>query len=362
MKKISLFIGIVVLTTLSFVVITKSVNAQQEFKLELKQERNVFLLEGKMGRNSISMILDIGEEKIIGKYYSQFDEANSGELVGNTTEEGIKIYCLSNGENSVDSTVFFILNKEFKGKWVSGRKKNKVNLSPANCLVNTFTISEHRSNNGIVYTNYDGLVDTIETDYEFELLELQTSSEIIEEINHTLNVENNQAVHEAESFHSELLKDIKTQGAGVPALSSNLTYSINYFDKNILSLRSKGYFYAGGAHGMPYFTNYVFDLRTGKKLSLENIIIDVENKDLVALLQKKLLEYTSGENYYWDFEKIRLADNFRIENNSIVFEYGSYEIAAYALGHPRAIFTFEELMPFVPKDSPIWYLFVDNKQ
>ena len=102
--------------------------------------------------------------------------------------------------------------------------------------------------------------------------------------------------------------------------------------------------------------------------NITDLVYSIEDKKLIALLQKKLIErmqnrYEYNDNTidvtqdYWGFEDIRLNDHYGIDASGINFVYNQYEIASYAAGVIIIPFTYEELKQFVKKDSKLYYLF-----
>lgn len=112
---------------------------------------------------------------------------------------------------------------------------------------------------------------------------------------------------------------------------------------------------AGAAHGMSH-TEYVnFDLKTKKRLALEDIMMkDAQPKILNALYDANSIWL---ENHVIERSKLQLSDNFYYGVHGIVFVYPLYELASYAEGmseltlpyrSAKALFK-PEFMPSLPK-------------
>lgn len=120
----------------------------------------------------------------------------------------------------------------------------------------------------------------------------------------------------------------------------DISYEIYYESKNWLSFVLKANENWCGAYGINYFYN--IDLKTGKNLTLKNILgenyIDIVNKDIKKQMQERMIE--DKDLIYWDgsdgiegFKTIDKNTKFYInkkENPVIVFE--KYEIAPGAFG------------------------------
>ncbi|MBQ6046018.1 MAG: DUF3298 domain-containing protein [Bacteroidales bacterium] len=94
--------------------------------------------------------------------------------------------------------------------------------------------------------------------------------------------------------------------------------------------------YDGGAHGYGGDVFYNYDLKSGKRLKLEDVMMldKGAQSQLSELLYKKLMELSESEGQYngmeiWDSSA---TDNYYIENGEMVFVYLPYAVAAYCYG------------------------------
>ena len=102
-------------------------------------------------------------------------------------------------------------------------------------------------------------------------------------------------------------------------------------NQNLATFEMLSYTYnAGAAHGM-YHKEYVnFDLKSKKRIALQDLI--------VAGTEKKLIEALYRNNMMWlddhsiEQAKLQLSDNFYYGANGIVFVYPLYDLASYAEG------------------------------
>ena len=108
--------------------------------------------------------------------------------------------------------------------------------------------------------------------------------------------------------------------------------------------------YEGGAHGLESTYYLTFDSRSGKLITLDDIFTDDYSGTLcdilVAALARKLgvegIDEVKSLGYLYDMDMYPTS-NFRLDNDSILFYYNSYEIAPYALGHTRIVIGYNEL-------------------
>lgn len=108
----------------------------------------------------------------------------------------------------------------------------------------------------------------------------------------------------------------------------------------ILSFEVYEYSYMGGAHGNYVSIYHNYNLKTGEKLTLSDII-EPSKIDKLTSIGNSIFRKTKGlsetknleEVGYWFIDgKFSLNENFIITENSLKFMYNPYEIAPYAEG------------------------------
>ena len=130
---------------------------------------------------------------------------------------------------------------------------------------------------------------------------------------------------------------------------------ILYNRHQIVSLSFNEYIYTGGAH--PGSTRLLrsFDLKTGERMTLtdllfkENIDTFLQSAENKFRQQKGLLtDHDLAEAGYWfPGNRFQLNDNFALTENGIIFYYNPYEIAPYALGATELLLPFNEIQKFL---------------
>lgn len=156
---------------------------------------------------------------------------------------------------------------------------------------------------------------------------------------------------------------------------SRNSYYAEYTDNITLSLVNKHVTDTGGNHSNVNLTTLIFNIDSGELISnsVDDLIIDINDLKLIALLQKKLIAHantmmdgteavTGVKGYdaredYSEFDKVRLNNNFHIDAYGVTFIYNPYDIAPYYFGSVSIIFSYKELKPFIKKSSKLYYLF-----
>ena len=134
------------------------------------------------------------------------------------------------------------------------------------------------------------------------------------------------------AFSTAPNQKINTAEGANPNLSQSSTYVrfVNQqYDRATFAIQTYTYS-SGAAHGM-YHQEFVnFDLKTKKRLALQNI--------LLKGTEQQVLDTLYDSNSIWldqhsiERTKLQLSDNFYFGANGIVFVYPLYELASYAEG------------------------------
>jgi hypothetical protein len=131
---------------------------------------------------------------------------------------------------------------------------------------------------------------------------------------------------------------------------------VMYHSPKLLTLGSRYYSYAGGAHGNYGTTYTTIDLSSIKKLVVGDILTPDGITNLNGLLEKYFrkqykLEANESLSEGGLFEDtIGATDNFYITGKGIGFSYAPYEIGPYALGEINLFVPFTELSAYLQPD------------
>ncbi|EGW35933.1 DUF3298 and DUF4163 domain-containing protein [Desulfosporosinus sp. OT] len=118
---------------------------------------------------------------------------------------------------------------------------------------------------------------------------------------------------------------------------------VYYNGHNLLSILSLQYENTGGAHPNSVWLSETFDVKTGKKLALNDILGGSREEALTRVYQTVLdkIKATEGtddfvyqDGYSENIRKNYAEDDFILTDNSVTFYYQPYAIAAYAAGFP----------------------------
>ncbi|HAV5379111.1 RsiV family protein [Acinetobacter baumannii] len=127
----------------------------------------------------------------------------------------------------------------------------------------------------------------------------------------------------------------QTQAEGLNNWSDSVAYRFNGQFGQYVQLSKVSSEYSGGAHGISTFEDYVFDLKSKKRIGLKDIVVTGKMNRLKDELWKQY-EYWCQEKDmepYISKEDFKVSENFYInQSGGITFDFQLYELAPYVLG------------------------------
>jgi translation elongation factor P/translation initiation factor 5A len=140
----------------------------------------------------------------------------------------------------------------------------------------------------------------------------------------------------------------KSKGEDDNYSSENLAVVAPVFmDSNIYVVSDFSYSYMGGAHGIMHTEYNNYDLSTGKKINIEQLV-NFSDENFITFYENKVKsEYEEGILS----KEIPITQNFYILPTGIIFSYAPYELLGFAAGEPHVFCSYEELKPFILKNT-----------
>lgn len=163
---------------------------------------------------------------------------------------------------------------------------------------------------------------------------------------------------------SEFLQDQENH----PSESNESWYSNNetsynqiVYNKNgILSLIISREYYKGGAHNAHSHLNYAFDVKTGKRITENDIFIDDYQDDLAAIIVNEIVSLNNVNQAsdledigFFNIEEIYPNKNIYIDADGINYTFNEYDIAAYVVGPIFVHLPYEKVRHLLRKESPV---------
>lgn len=132
-----------------------------------------------------------------------------------------------------------------------------------------------------------------------------------------------------------------------------------YNTPKVLSISISDYQFTGGAHPNSFLIYASFNMSTGEKIKLSDILVDGYEAELNAIGEKefrKVREVEPGQNleeagFWFENDKFSLNDNFAITEDGLIFFYNSYDVAPYAAGPTELELNYEAIKNLMRKDG-----------
>ena len=125
--------------------------------------------------------------------------------------------------------------------------------------------------------------------------------------------------------------------------SSFESVKVRRADDAVLSLLFCGYEYRGGMHGIEYFKGENFDVSTGERLKLTDIIKD--KKELSKAVSAELARHYADVEFFEDTDISEFMESeysWTYDYNGITLYFGPYCLAPYAYGTQAVTITYDE--------------------
>lgn len=167
-------------------------------------------------------------------------------------------------------------------------------------------------------------------------------------------------ISELASEHERILNDYPdyNQPWNLEILSD-----IIYETKDFVSMATNVFYFTGGAHPNNSQIYASYDLKTGKRIALEDILKPdaLEELNRAAEIEFRMLKRIppditlEEEGYRFENDRFSLNNNFAILNKSLIFYFNPYEIGAYTLGSTELQLNFTDYAHLIKNGS-----FIDN--
>lgn len=135
-------------------------------------------------------------------------------------------------------------------------------------------------------------------------------------------------------------------------------YAFSYNDNGVINLVIDGYSFQGGAHGMPEFRNFLFDVKTGREYELKDLFITDSGwlESISDYCLKELKKRDKLETYWYPDGAAPKEKNYKIfclENKNLVITFPPYQVAPYSEGPLEVKIPYERIKKFIKKGTPL---------
>lgn len=205
----------------------------------------------------------------------------------------------------------------------------------------------------LIGVNYDQLYTTDLTDPDTGKPMTASSSAIssaLEAVNKEVRDDDKPFVKQNAKAARRLYRENKKDGTFAPFVCTDTLTPVRS-DSTVLSIKRNRYINADGAHGFRQVTALSFDLQTGKRLSLKDVLSYRNNSELSQTLAnavlkkykasvfdtdavgiaKRIKSLIKGDKYYSGSNDTKYL-TWYLSRNGVTFFFNQYDIASYAAG------------------------------
>ncbi|OWA35602.1 hypothetical protein B9G55_13340 [Saccharibacillus sp. O16] len=154
----------------------------------------------------------------------------------------------------------------------------------------------------------------------------------------------------AEAFAADFKQQVKDYGPLDDGRDMNYEadggYMIAYNRDGLLSVVTQDYAFYGGAHGGTIQSGYNFNIKTGKEVTLAQLL--KANPNYRSAIDKKIAAQFKKDGSLLEpdgFKTIGSDPSFNVKNGGFTIFFQQYEYTPYAAGIPSFDFTFASLLP-----------------
>lgn len=143
--------------------------------------------------------------------------------------------------------------------------------------------------------------------------------------------------------------------------------TVLFSNEDVLTVDVTNIGYFGGAHGFDERTLLCFDLRDGKRLSLEDMINESSKGVLQQIAEAEFRQVRGvplgrslqDEGFFVaPGEPFRVTENFGVVDGGILLHYNPYEIGPYVMGETDVLLPREAIMPLLQDTKlPVAHIF-----
>jgi hypothetical protein len=131
------------------------------------------------------------------------------------------------------------------------------------------------------------------------------------------------------------------------------TFELKSNEKGVLSVTIENYAYSGGAHGLTILKGLTFDVKTGKKYSLNELF--KPNSNYTTILSEEVKQQIKERDMLLlsEFKGISPQQDYYIADKALVLFFQLYDLTAYVFGFPYFPISVYDVQNIVNEASPL---------
>lgn len=367
MKRVSLFV----------LILATALNGFAQQKIEKGQS---FIFHGAIDKYPITLILDVFEQEVSGRYYYQ-KFGNTIELRGRTNDSGYTLESAYGAENETETFILRIFHNELIGTWTKNRKELAVSVSRSRNPIDIYQYHHVVKSSEIIAQAGGNISDNPdewlqEAELSFTFLWPEEASKQAESIRQKqfqqvhgfqLGAENASAIRFDEPINPKTIQGQPQQllhlmqrisdtffaqfansvmdafNSGTKDYLSNISLDIRntfrYDSETYQVVETTQSEYNGGAHGMYFQYHNTWGLEQNKWLEVEDVLSKKQLKTLPKAMTQNFKiargipqKDPLNAHNFWIKEFDTAGGNTYFTDLGLHTTFGLYEIAPYSEG------------------------------
>lgn len=327
----------------------------QEMLHLLPNELQVYIMRVDIGGDTYNAYVGIGSSYnndfgiyVELPYYNQIDSINENNILYVSDYEiGFNF-----GRLEIKGRLQSVEDSKFSGMEFIAKTCDTCSLHEVDFISGIFETTKNIKGKNISYTRKISLPSIPENN--------KIPKPIRERINAALHT-----LGDKQTISKRLLKKAKSSFIDKNKMPFSLEFNSEYIDsvdlgyvsQDLLMFVENYYFYEGGAHGDTFFKTRAFSLQSGEELPTKiESILDMQKQDEILELLKQKLQPKIDKLYSPTL--YIMPDAFIFDDSGIIFMWQAYSIAPYSSGRILVYVDFDELAPFLKKDSVYNFFFL----
>jgi hypothetical protein len=246
-----------------------------------------------------------------------------------------------------------VVNDQLRGRWLSDQVAQSTPVT-----LNRTPLDYQLSH---VLRKYAKEQDQVSLEYLIPQLAIKAKPEVEKVFKEKVTTAYEQDFQSKKDSVQSWLKSqavLRKDNPGIPqsGYGEHSDYRVTLATPSVLSLQQQGYFFTGGAHGMPWIAANTFDMRSGRVIELDGLFkTGFDYRLFIWNYCRKELQHNYGllqPGDEWD-KQPEAFSCFYFTTNALVIQFQAYEVGPYVAGMPNVSIPYSSLKPHLNPSNNI---------
>ena len=169
----------------------------------------------------------------------------------------------------------------------------------------------------------------------------------------------NEMMNDFVKRYKDFISDTSLPKDYKPVWDNMFMTDVIFNSDNILSLEDVEFRFEGGAHPLTFFIYDNYNLKTGKEILLDDLLIPNYKSELDKIGEQEFRRAYNVKpdqsfekaGYFINKNEFHLNNNYCITKAGLIFRFGQYEVGPYVLGAPSVFIPYSEIKSLINPDG-----------